>query len=158
MTRTAVPWQRKLLRGGANEHIMNKGRAPNLPAKAEPTTTTSGISSDMPILAMTGNSIIPATVCDTNVATVPQKKRIHMSATHGWASGSAGQPDNMNNIRADMNVQQGRYSGCRLGICSPEMIPSARYSSSPEDSTALPKTLPPPTRASVCHDSELKST
>lgn len=38
------------------------------------------------------------------------------------------------------------------------VIPSAIYSSKPEDSTALPNTFPPPTNTSVCQDNELKST
>ena len=97
-------------------------------ANADPITTTSGICICTPILAIIGIRMIDATVCDTNVAIVPQNNKMYKDDTHGLSTGKDSD------------------------------IPIARYASNPEESTAFPSTLPPPTRIKVCHDRELKST
>ena len=97
-------------------------------AKADPITTTSGMLRKTPNLAMAGIRMMDATVWETKVAIVPQKIKMYNKASQGLVSGRD------------------------------ELIPAVKYASRPEDSTAFPRTFPPPTRMRVCQERELKST
>ena len=97
-------------------------------ANADPIVVDTGMLIETPICAITGIKIIDATVCDTNVAIIPQNERIDNNANHGLCNGKS------------------------------SIIPLTIYSNKPDESTALPSTLPPPTRNNVCHGKLLKST
>mmetsp|Transcript_14108 Transcript_14108/g.20779 ORF Transcript_14108/g.20779 Transcript_14108/m.20779 type:complete len:478 (+) Transcript_14108:136-1569(+) len=81
-----------------------------------------------PILTTSGMRMMAATVWDTNVA-------ITMAT-------------NSTSTSISQRLSRGRVS----------RIPSTSQSSRPEAATALPSTLPPPSRNSMCHENELKST
>ena len=97
-------------------------------AIAAPITTISGQPKVKPILQIIGNNMIAATVWLMKVAVINTKNRICNMANHGWSTGNT---------------------------C---MKVPAILTSSPDESMALPKTLPPPTSISVDQEREEKST
>ena len=94
----------------------------------EQITSVTGSPIVTPSWAMMGSSMIPATVCETNVATDAQNIIIKVSEPQGAVRGSASVTMFAKNVNKPLLV------------------------------TAHPSTLPPPINISKCHERQLKST
>lgn len=135
-------------------------------------TATSGMPRSMPSVAITGIRMSDATVWLTKVAAARQNNRIITSAIQGYPTGRAAekrhqqaeenknQPtaaeENKNQPTASVKTVSTAISTSRKYV--PSVMPAEMYPSRPEEDTALPNTLPPPTRKIVCQDKLLKST
>jgi hypothetical protein len=88
----AKPWPRKLnnlIRNKVKQNKKSTTKNQVILENADPITTTSGIPRVIPILEMMGSKMMAATVCDTNVATTPQKINIITNDCHRLSNGRA---------------------------------------------------------------------